>query len=288
MAALSIRVPGKINLSLDVVGRRPDGYHLLSTIMQTVDVCDVLSIETVPAEEGIRLSSDRTDLPLDARNTAYRAAEAFRTAAGILDGLRIHIEKQIPVSAGMGGGSADAAGVLTGLDRLYPGRLDAASLAGIGASIGADVPFCLTGGTALCEGIGEYISPLPPFSDVPAILVKPGFGVSTAWVFAHLDRDHLGVRPDNGRLIRAMAARDLRRMAAAAGNVLESVTVSAYPLLAQIKRQLTEAGAGFAAMSGSGPTVFGLFDDEAKRDRAAESLAEHLGDAAEVIATHTA
>lgn len=287
MKALTVQVPGKVNLSLDVVGRRPDGYHLLSTIMQAVAVHDELRIEIVTPEHGICLSTDQEVLEIDEHNTCHHAARAFLEAAGITDGVRIHLSKRIPIAAGMGGGSADAAGGLFGLNRLYPGRLDADTLHALGVGIGADVPYCLIGGTALCEGIGEYVSPLTPFAGRPAILVKPIYGVSTAWVYAHLDRDNLGVRPDNARLIRAMEAGDLRQMAATAGNVLESVTVSAYPLLTQIKLWLQEAGAGFAAMSGSGPTVFGLFDDIEQRDKAATWLDSCLGEAGHVLRTET-
>jgi len=284
---LTVQVPGKVNLSLDVVGRRPDGYHLLSTIMQAVAIHDDLRMEIVTPEHGICLTSDREGLELDTRNTCHRAARAFLEAAGVEDGVRIHLTKRIPVAAGMGGGSADAAGVLFGLDRLYPGRLGTDALRALGVGIGADVPYCMIGGTALCEGIGEYVSPLSPFVNHLAILVKPDFGVSTAWVFAHLDRDNLGVRPDNARLIRAMETGDLRQMSAAAGNVLESVTVSAHPLLTKIKLWLQEAGAGFAAMSGSGPTVFGLFDDREQRDKAAAWIESCLDGAGQVLRTET-
>ena len=287
MPPMTIRVPGKINLSLDVVGRRPDGYHLLSTVMQAVDIFDDVVLEPGTGGQEITITSDRTDLVVDERNTCHRAAADFFKEAGITDNLHIHIRKRIPQAAGMGGGSADAAGVLYGLDLLYPGRLSSEALHALGTAIGADVPFCLMGGTALCEGIGEYITPLPPFADVPAIIVKPSFGVSTAWVFSHLDRENLGVRPDTSRLIQAMALPDLHQMAGAAGNVLESVTASAYPLLPQIKRWLIEGGAGMAAMSGSGPTVFGLFADETRRDLAARLFSEKYSQAGEVFCSRT-
>ena len=266
MSSMTIRVPGKINLSLDVVGRRPDGYHLLSTVMQTVDIYDDLVLEPRSGGQEINITSDKSDLVVDEHNTCFRAAAAFFKAAAIEDSLGVHIRKRIPQAAGMGGGSADAAGVLYGLSLLYPDRITPAALRTLGTLIGADVPFCIEGGTALCEGIGEYITPLPSFADVPAIIVKPSFSVSTAWVFSHLDRDNLGVRPDTARLIQAMAIPDLHQMAGTAGNVLESVTASTYPLLPQIKRWLIEGGAGMAAMSGSGPTVFGLFGDVLRRD----------------------
>ncbi len=287
MHATTIRVPAKINLSLDVVGQRPDGYHLLSTIMQAVDLLDEIRVETTAAEAGIQLSSDLPDWQLDDDNTVHRAARAFLEQAGIDTGLRVHLTKRIPLSAGLGGGSADAAAVLTGLSRLFPERVAAETLSTLAAAVGADVPYCLVGGTALCEGIGEYVTPLPPFAGHPVLLVKPAFGVATAWVFAHLDREQLGVRPDNARMISAMAAGDLRQMAHAGGNVLESVTVSAYPFLQEIKRQLQDAGAGYAAMSGSGPTMFGLFADARTRDHAAGRVRAAWGDAVRVWPAHT-
>lgn len=287
MGPLTIRVPAKINLSLDVVGHRPDGYHLLSTIMQAVDVYDELTLETTAGQPEILLTSDSQDLVMDGRNTCCRAAAAFFAAAGIPDGVRIHILKRIPLSAGMGGGSADAAGVLAGLDRLYPGRVSPGALRETGISIGADVAFCMIGGTALCEGIGEYTTPLVPFDGVPLLIVKPAFGVSTAWVFSHLDSKNLGVRPDNPRVIRAMAAADLRLLSQTTGNVLESVTITAYPLLAQIRRWLLDSGAGMAAMSGSGPAMFGLYDDSARCAQAVGTIRKALGSAGEVLCTRT-
>ncbi len=279
MRTTTIRVPAKINLSLDVVGQRPDGYHLLSSIMQAVDLLDEVRLETTTAEAGIQLSSDLSDWKLDDDNTVCRAARSFLRQAGIDAGLRIHLTKRIPLSAGLGGGSADAAAVLTGLSHLFPGRVTTETLSTLAVAVGADVPYCLVGGTALCEGIGEYVTPLPPFTGHPVLLVKPDFGVATAWVFAHLDRDQLGVRPDNARMIPALAAGDWRQMARTGGNVLESVTVSAYPFLQEIKRQLQQAGAAYAAMSGSGPTMFGLFAGAQTRDDAAERLAATWEDA---------
>ena len=287
MSSMTIRVPGKINLSLDVVGRRPDGYHLLSTVMQTVDIYDDLVLEPRSGGQEINITSDKSDLVVDEHNTCFRAAAAFFKAAAIEDSLGVHIRKRIPQAAGMGGGSADAAGVLYGLSLLYPDRITPAALRTLGTLIGADVPFCIEGGTALCEGIGEYITPLPSFADVPAIIVKPSFSVSTAWVFSHLDRDNLGVRPDTARLIQAMAIPDLHQMAGTAGNVLESVTASTYPLLPQIKRWLIEGGAGMAAMSGSGPTVFGLFGDVLGGGLAATRITQKKNHPPEAVYSNT-
>jgi 4-diphosphocytidyl-2-C-methyl-D-erythritol kinase len=259
---LLVLAPAKINLSLDVVGRRPDGYHLLSTVMQSLELADRLTVRLDPDTAQIRLASRSGGIPLDSRNTAWKAAELFLRHTGIRSGLSIFLDKQIPAAAGLAGGSADAAAVLLALDCLLPGQLDRRGLFDLAARVGADVPFCLQGGTVLCEGIGEQLTPLPPLGRMPVLLCKPDFGLSTAWVFSQLNLDQLGRRPDQAAVLAALANRDLAALAGHTANVLESVSLRACPVLHDLKNQLLEAGAVLALMSGSGPTVFGLFSDQ--------------------------
>jgi 4-diphosphocytidyl-2-C-methyl-D-erythritol kinase len=278
MRQITVAAPAKINLSLDVTGRRSDGYHLLSTIMQSIDLADRVTVKIDPASASgrhIGLSCSRGGLPLDGRNTAYRAAALYLEIASLNLDLQIYIEKTIPASAGLAGGSADAAAVLYALDCLFPGQLDRPALFAAAARIGADVPFCLQGGTALCEGIGEILTPLPPLAGIPVLLAKPGFGLSTPWVFSRLnmqDLDQTGCRPAQDRVLAAVTAKDLPALAGATGNALESVSLPAYPVLRQLKSRLLEAGAAFALMSGSGPTVYGLFADAGRRDAALAAI----------------
>lgn len=279
MRQIKVAAPAKINLSLDVVGRRVDGYHLLSTVMQSIDLADRLTIAILDADDCpepdetltpmIRLSCSRAEVPTDRRNTAYRAAEAFLAAAGLRLPIDIWIEKEIPAAAGLAGGSADAAGVLFALDRLLPGCLSRARIFELAAGVGADVPFCLLGGTALCEGIGEILTTQPAFAGVPVLLAKPAFGLSTPWVFGRLDRQEPALqagRPGQAAVLDALARRDLAGLASATGNVLESVSLPAYPQLQDIKDQLRRTGAAVVLMSGSGPTIYGLYDQAGQRD----------------------
>ena len=282
-----VQVPGKINLSLDVTGQREDGYHLLETIMQSVELYDHVSVTIDPETDGIHITSDQSDLVTDEQNTCHKAALLFRTETELAGGIHIHIEKNIPEAAGMGGGSADAAGVLYALQYLCGKPLSADRLVQVAEAVGADVPFCLTGGTAFCSGIGEQIRPLPAFSGIPVLLVKPVFGVKTRWVFRHLDHERLDVRPVHAKLIRAIETADLHTLASYTANVLETVTVSAYPILSETKRRLSEKGAVLSLMSGSGPTVFGLFDDVKTCRDAAAYLQEDLGQGTRIVVTQT-
>ncbi|HBP39209.1 MAG TPA: 4-(cytidine 5'-diphospho)-2-C-methyl-D-erythritol kinase [Clostridiales bacterium] len=287
MTCLSVRAAAKINLSLDVVGRREDGYHLLSTVMQTVELADRLTIRLEPEHPGIRLICPQTGIPLDSRNTVWKAAAFFLEATGAGVGLTIRLDKQIPAAAGLAGGSADAAAVLYGLDRLLPDRLSRPRLFELAARIGADVPFCLQGGTVLCEGIGEKLTILPPLGRFPVLLCKPDFGLSTPWVFSRLKREQLGKRPDQQAVIAALADRDLPALARHTANVLESVSLPAYPVLRELKRHLAADGAALALMSGSGPTVFGLFEDPAACAAARARLAGIAPPGALILQTWT-
>ncbi len=288
MRQLTVRAPAKINLSLDVVGKRDDGYHLLSTIMQSLELADLVTVRLTPDSPGIRLSCNRKNLPLDSRNTAWKAAKLFQEASGLTAGIDITLNKNIPASAGLAGGSADAAGVLFALDRLNPGLVAPTDLYAVSARVGADVPFCLHGGTVLCEGIGERLTPLPSFAGVPVLLCKPDFGLSTPWVFSRLDLKHLGHRPDQSAVQSCLREMDLPGLAKATANVLESVSLPAYPVLQTLKREICAAGATLALMSGSGPTVFGLFRNESACMQARSELPARMPAGTLVLATRTA
>lgn len=277
----------KINLSLDVVGRRADGYHLLSTVMQSVRLSDRITVSVAPDRAGVRLTCGRARIPSDSRNTAWRAAAKFMEKAGIATGISIDIDKRIPTAAGMAGGSADAAAVLCALDQMYPERMPRQVLFALAATIGADVPFCLQGGTVLCEGIGEILTPLQPWNDVWVLLCKPAFGIRTPWVFSQFKLDQPGRRPDQDKVIEAVQRQDLEALAVNTANVLESVSIPAHPLLQEIKQRLDKAGAVLSLMSGSGPTVFGLFANQASCQAAKNKLTAELPADTIIIATQT-
>ncbi|MHB8961601.1 MAG: 4-(cytidine 5'-diphospho)-2-C-methyl-D-erythritol kinase [Saccharofermentanales bacterium] len=281
-----VKVPAKINLSLDVIGRRPDGYHLLETVMQTIGLYDTLIIRV--SRDGrpglppvISVSCLQEGVPSDARNTAYRAAEAFsgKLTAGeagqdiLFSKIVITVRKGIPREAGLGGGSADAAGTLFGLNHLAGGVFTQEELMLLAADIGADVPFCLAGGTSLCRGIGEIIEPVADFGGKPIVLVKPDFGISTPWAFQKLDAGIILHRPDTGAVLDALSAGDAIKLFRRTANVLESVAVSEYPMLDDIKKSLQAAvGCIGSLMSGSGTTMFAVFDSSPDAQAAAAIL----------------
>ena len=253
------RAYAKINISLDVTGKREDGYHLLRMIMQQIDLYDNISVEKAP--KGITLKTNRSYLPVDKNNLAYKAAELFMDKYNIDSGLTIEIEKNIPVSAGLAGGSTNAAGVLMMLNKLFEINAPEEELMDLSLKLGADVPFCIKGGTALCENIGELITPLKPFKNHLIVLVKPPFGVSTKEVYKGLRLEKIHRHPDTSRLIDAVENQDLNYVALNMRNVLENVTLKKHNKIRLIKKQLMENGAVGAMMSGSGPSVFGFFED---------------------------
>jgi 4-diphosphocytidyl-2-C-methyl-D-erythritol kinase len=266
----TVKAPAKINLSLDVTGKREDGYHLLETVMQTIDLCDIITVDVEEkGSEDIRitLASSGSSIPLDARNTAYKAcAGYFEELAGktTSTGFDIHItiEKHIPMQAGLAGGSADAAGVLKALDYLFNGVIDFVKLMNIAVSVGADVPFCLSGGTCLCEGIGEIISPLKGLLITPVLIIKPPFGVSTPWIFKQLEIADIQKRPDTPAVIRSIESRDFDELFSRTANVLEEVTAREYPIIKEIVTTMLGYGAAGSMMSGSGSSVFAVFKNE--------------------------
>ncbi|MGI6362761.1 MAG: 4-(cytidine 5'-diphospho)-2-C-methyl-D-erythritol kinase [Bacillota bacterium] len=258
---LNLNAPAKINLSLDVLGRRDDGYHNLEMVMQTIGLCDNICLET-RTDGQILVRCSHPQVPADEENIAYKAASLLKELSGNMHlGASITITKNIPVAAGLGGGSADAAAVLKGLNFLWGLKLSPGELARAGLQLGADVPFCLMGGTALARGIGELLTPLPPPQLFWVVLLKPREGVSTADVYKRYNPAFVRSRPNNEALIAALAAGSKDDITKAMANVLESVTFSLLPILGHLKQQALEYGAFASQMTGSGPTIFALAAD---------------------------
>lgn len=272
---LRLTAPAKVNVFLRVVGRRSDGYHELVSWMQKIDLVDHLVMERTAA--GITLCCPDSGLPEDEGNLAYRAARLFFQRTGVTGGVAITLEKRIPVAAGLGGGSSDAAAVLKGLRDLYPSSsLTDVQLLELGLALGADVPFFVSElNSALATGVGEKLVPREPLQNCFVLLVNPGFPVSTKWVFAQLDSGNGGsfalTRPDNTFTMFPLPGKGQRE---AIGNDLEPVTAGRYPELTEIKSFLTTGGADVALMTGSGPTVFGLFSDPACAAQCRDRLRE--------------
>lgn len=261
----------KINLGLDVVRRREDGYHEVRMIMQTIRMYDTLEL-TATEGTGITVKTNLKYLPVNEDNLVYKAAKLLMEEFHVSRGLKIRLEKHIPVAAGMAGGSSDAAAVMVGVNRLFRLGLSKKELMERGVKIGADVPYCILRGTALAEGIGEQLTPLTPAPDCHVLIAKPPISVSTKFVYENLHLDQLETHPDIDGIRSAIEAGDLHGMVARMGNVLETVTIPAYPQIGQISSLMKENGALGAMMSGSGPTVFGIYDDERKAMAAKEVL----------------
>ncbi len=263
----------KINLGLDVLGKREDGYHEVRMIMQTIRMYDQLDMRK-SVEPGIHLTTNKKYIPVDENNLVWRAAKLMMDTCGIMEGVSIHLHKVIPVAAGMAGGSSDAAATLVGMNRLFHCGLSKEKLMELGVQIGADVPYCVLRGTALAEGIGEKLTVLPPMPDCWILIGKPGISVSTKYVYTTLDLNTDTVHPDIDGMKKALEDRNLYGITERMGNVLQDVTIPAYPEVERIKEQMKTLGAGNAMMSGSGPTVFGIFDNEEKAQKACQKLRE--------------
>lgn len=270
MDNITIKAPAKINLYLDVIGKRGDGYHDLRMIMQSISLFDDISISK--AEMNIEVKCKARYVPQGEKNIAYRAAKLMVQHFGLKEGIRISINKRIPVAAGLAGGSTDAAAVMKGINDLFEIKADNQELAQLGKHVGADVPFCIMGGTAIAQGIGEILTPLKPFSGVDIVLIKPDFGVSTASVFKKFSRHDLNSGPDINILIKSMERRQLKEVGANLFNALEKVTTQEFKIINEIKAVLNENGAEGSLMSGSGPSVFGIFDNESKAREAFKVL----------------
>ena len=273
---ISLKALAKINLGLDVVRRREDGYHEVRMIMQTIQLYDRLDIKRTQ-EPGIQIQTNLYFLPVNENNLIYKAAKLLMDEFSITDGVSVKLDKRIPVAAGMAGGSTDAAAMLIGVNRLFSLGLTKRQLMERGVQIGADVPYCIMRGTALAEGIGEALSPLPPMVKCPVLIAKPSISVSTKFVYQNLKLDDTTIHPDIDRLIDDIKAKNLHDIAAHMGNVLETVTIPNYPVIDEIKKHMLSNGAVGAMMSGSGPTVFGLFDDEDTAKKAYKAMrSSHL------------
>ena len=269
----TLTAPAKVNLALDILDTRPDGYHDMKMVMQTISLCDTVSVEETAAD--VELRTDGDFIPAGKKTLEQRAAEAFFEAAGFpMPGLRVTLEKVTPAYAGLGGGSADVAALLRILRDNYAPEMSTEELERIGFTVGSDMPFCVRGGTALAEGRGEVLTDLKPLPDCWFVLCKPDFGIPTPSLFALVDGGELTCRPDIGGMGLALESGDLAGVAARLGNVFEEVLPEEYHEVFTIKNRLMELGALNAAMSGSGPTVFGIFSEQETAKRAAEVLKE--------------
>lgn len=266
----------KINIALDVVGKREDGYHLLRMIMQTVDIYDLIEVKKNNINE-IRILTNKYYLPTDERNLAYKAAKIFMESFKIKSGVDINIKKNIPVCAGMAGGSTDAATVLYLMNKVFNINAKNEELEKVALKIGADVPYCIEGGTALCEGVGEKITKLKDFKDKILVVVKPNFGVSTKEVYGELDINKVYKHVSVEGIIRDMENDNLYGVCSKMKNILENVTIKKHRVLREIKDELRRYGAVGAMMSGSGPTIFGFFDDMLTAQRAYEEMKVRYG-----------
>lgn len=261
MDQITLKALAKINLGLDVIRRREDGYHEVKMIMQTIHLFDSLVIAK-SKEPGITISSNLSFLPTDKNNLIWKAGNLLMEEFGITEGVKVELTKRIPVAAGMAGGSTDGAAMLYGMNEIFDLGLSRKELMDRGCKIGADVPYCLMRGTALAEGIGEKLVSLPPMVKCPVLIAKPKISVSTKFVYENLKLDENLVHPDIDQLAEAIRQKDLPAIASNMGNVLESVTIPNYPVIAEIKQKMLDSGSVGSMMSGSGPTVFGLFEDE--------------------------
>lgn len=273
MDKIKLKALGKINLGLDVLGRRPNGYHDVRMVMQTVYLYDQILLEKTD-KEGISLKTNLFYLPVNENNLAYRAAKMLIDEFTIKEGVHISLEKHIPVAAGMAGGSSNAAAVLYGMNRLFQLGLTDQELMERGVKLGADVPYCIMRGTVLAEGIGEELTPLPAMPKCHVLLAKPPISVSTQKVYEKLDAQEVTKHPDIDGILLGLQTGDLKKITSSMGNVLENVTITEYPQIERIKDVMKEEGALNAMMSGSGPTVFGIYDDKMLARRAAARIRE--------------
>lgn len=273
MEKMQLKALAKINLGLDVLRRREDGYHEVRMIMQTVHIYDRIWLEK-RAEPGIWVKTNLYYLPANENNLVYKAAKLLMEEFEIRGGIAIDLKKYIPVAAGMAGGSSDAAAVLFGMNRMYGLGLSMEELMKRGVKIGADVPYCIMRGTALAEGIGEVLSPLPPMPLCHILVAKPGVSVSTRFVYENLRASELPFHPDIDGMQKALEQKDLDSLARKMqqGNVLETVTIPEYPVIQRLKDSMMRYGAKAALMSGSGPTVFGIFGSRQAAKKAFAAL----------------
>lgn len=270
-----VEAHAKINLTLDVTGKRPNGYHDVCMVMQSIGIHDLVTVRTGTGTGQIELETSNGSLPADRSNLAWRAAELFLEEQKLdCNGISIEIEKHNPIAAGLAGGSTDAAAVLVLLNQLYDTRLSVKQLMEMGVRLGADVPFCIAGGTMLAEGIGEQLTPLPDAPQAYVVLCKPPFAVSTPAIYKAIDSAEIPERPDTEAMLEALRHNDLKAVAAQLCNVMQPVTAQMHPEVEEICGIMREMGASGAIMSGSGPSVFGLFDDRTAAAACCAVLAE--------------
>ena len=261
MREIKLKARAKINLGLDVVRKREDGYHEVRMIMQMINLYDKITMRRI-TESEIRVTTNLPYLPVNEDNLVYRAAKLLMDEFQVTEGVEIELQKYIPVAAGMAGGSSDAAAVMVGINRIFHLGLTKKQLMERGVKIGADVPFCIMRGTALAEGIGEVLTPLPAMPHCSLVIAKPKIHVSTKFVYGNLKANELKEHPDIDGQVQALREGSLEQLVAKMGNVLETVTIPAYPVIDEIKKTMLKNDAMGAMMSGSGPTVFGIFERE--------------------------
>ena len=271
MDEISLKSRAKINITLDVVRKREDGYHDLSMIMQTVNLYDMIYIRKMRAQ-GIKLTTNLRWLPSDEKNIVYQAVKLFKETYNIDTGISVKLNKKIPVAAGLAGGSSNAAATLIGMNYLFETGLSNEELMKLGVKLGADVPYCILGGTALAEGIGEILTPLAPIPESYVLIAKPKINISTVSVFKQVDVAKIDRHPDNDKVIRAIENGDLDAISKNMYNVLEEITSKNYPIVGTIKKTMLEHGAKGGIMSGSGPTVFGIYESKSQARKAAYKL----------------
>lgn len=283
MDSIRLKARAKINLGLDVLGKREDGYHEVRMVMQTIGIYDRLILTKIPEEE-IRITSNLAFLPVNENNLIYKAIKLLKDEYHFPGGVSVDLNKFIPVAAGMAGGSTDAASTMFGVNRLFGLNLSMGKMMELGVRLGADVPYCVMRGTALAEGIGEKLTRITPVPHMWILIAKPQINVSTRLVYEQLDMGGIQKHPDIDGIIRAIEAQDVVRIAQSMGNVLENVTVPLYPVIETIKQDMLSYGAINAMMSGSGPTVFGIFPDE-QTTLACQAFLKKKGDARQVYIT---
>lgn len=283
MDSIRLKARAKINLGLDVLGKREDGYHEVRMVMQTIGIYDRLILTKIPEEE-IRITSNLAFLPVNENNLIYKAIKLLKDEYHFPGGVSVDLNKFIPVAAGMAGGSTDAASTMFGVNRLFGLNFSMGKMMELGVRLGADVPYCVMRGTALAEGIGEKLTRITPVPHMWILIAKPQINVSTRLVYEQLDMGGIQKHPDIDGIIRAIEAQDVVRIAQSMGNVLENVTVPLYPVIETIKQDMLSHGAINAMMSGSGPTVFGIFPDE-QTTLACQAFLKKKGDARQVYIT---
>ena len=283
MDSIRLKARAKINLGLDVLGKREDGYHEVRMVMQTIGIYDRLILTKIPEEE-ILITSNLAFLPVNENNLIYKAIKLLKDEYHFPGGISVDLNKFIPVAAGMAGGSTDAASTMFGVNRLFGLNLSMGKMMELGVRLGADVPYCVMRGTALAEGIGEKLTRITPVPHMWILIAKPQINVSTRLVYEQLDMGGIQKHPDIDGIIRAIEAQDVVRIAQSMGNVLENVTVPLYPVIETIKQDMLSHGAINAMMSGSGPTVFGIFPDE-QTTLACQAFLKKKGDARQVYIT---